>query len=112
MQRCSFCNNSILDYETPEKEDGKVYHKKCYDSAIGSRRGAAEAQKIEEEKKKHEAAFKNQPKVIGEVVVGDKGGGAGFQIDPITGEKKEVSRPGGQGCAPSGIKTQPSLQRK
>jgi len=79
MQRCSFCNNSILDFESPIAEGPRVYHKKCHTTAVGSRETISQGN---ETRLKHEEAFKMQPKIIGEVVI-DEGDG-GFVVDPVT----------------------------
>eukprot|EP01089_Gocevia_fonbrunei_P009767 TRINITY_DN2216_c0_g1_i1.p1 TRINITY_DN2216_c0_g1~~TRINITY_DN2216_c0_g1_i1.p1 ORF type:complete len:113 (-),score=30.58 TRINITY_DN2216_c0_g1_i1:30-368(-) len=112
MQRCTFCNNSILEFEQKHVEGTRVYHMKCAKTASATRETVLSAEsKAEQEKRdKAQANFANQPKVIGEVILDD---GAGFTIDPRTGEKKPVRRPANTtGYSPAGVKTQPNLQSK
>ncbi|ELR23571.1 uncharacterized protein ACA1_071930 [Acanthamoeba castellanii str. Neff] len=106
MQRCSFCNNSILDYEQPVKENNRIYHPKCYNQSVGSRQTI---DKTKELKQKLAEDYENQPKVIGALTLDE---GRGFVIDPVTGQRKPANRPGDQlGHSPAGVKTQPGLQR-
>ena len=36
MSKCSFCNNAVLEFQIFQAPNGKIYHKKCFDSAKGT----------------------------------------------------------------------------
>lgn len=90
MQRCTFCNQSILDgVHQTVTEGGNIYHEKCHASAVGSRRDggpSAEAQAEEERRRQAHASHASQPKTIGGGVTLEEK--RGFTIDPVTGQKK------------------------
>eukprot|EP01100_Stratorugosa_tubuloviscum_P011998 TRINITY_DN54_c3_g1_i1.p1 TRINITY_DN54_c3_g1~~TRINITY_DN54_c3_g1_i1.p1 ORF type:complete len:103 (+),score=47.39 TRINITY_DN54_c3_g1_i1:54-362(+) len=89
MSKCSFCNQAICWGEV--NESGKVYHPKCTPSARGVDNSAQiiYQQKEDAERAAHMASFNNQPKVIGEIAYEEQG--AGFTVDPLTGEKKPLA---------------------
>lgn len=122
--KCSFCNNAVLEFQVFVAPNGKSYHQKCYEqsrstlfafflgallrvcSSSAHEQVSTLAATMSEEERAELAAkqrakdladFESQPKTLGTV---DLGGRAGFVIDPRTGKKKQTNHgPGSAGAS-------------